>query len=69
MLPSSSSTARQTATSSREGKNLADALGVAIGAGGKVTYTLIDGAGHGGTQFSTETNMKEVVDFLDKHLK
>ena len=51
-----------------QGKNLADALGAAIGAD-KVTYTLIDGAGHGGTQFSTETNMKVVVDFLNIHLK
>jgi acetyl esterase/lipase len=51
-----------------QGKNLADALGAAIGAD-KVTYTLIDGAGHGGAQFTTEANLKVVVDFLNKHLK
>lgn len=51
-----------------QGKNLADALGAAIGAD-KATYTLINGAGHGGAQFGTEENLKLVLDFLDRYLK
>jgi acetyl esterase/lipase len=51
-----------------QGKNLADALSAVIGAD-KVTYTLIDGAGHGGSQFSTAENLALVVKFLDKYLK
>ena len=51
-----------------QGKNLADALGAAIGPE-NATYTLIDGAGHGGAQFETESNLQLVMDFLDKHLK
>jgi hypothetical protein len=48
--------------------HLAEALSAAIGAD-KVTYTLIDGAGHGGSQFSTTENLTLVVKFLDKYLK
>jgi acetyl esterase/lipase len=51
-----------------QGKNLASALSAVIGAD-KVTYTLIDGAGHGGSQFSTTENLKIVLDFLTKYLK
>jgi acetyl esterase/lipase len=51
-----------------QGKNLADALSPVIGAD-KVTYTLIDGAGHGGSQFSTAENLALVINFLDKYLK
>jgi acetyl esterase/lipase len=51
-----------------QGKNLADALGAAIGAD-NATYTLIDGAGHGGAQFETAENLQVVIGFLDKHLK
>jgi acetyl esterase/lipase len=51
-----------------QGKNLADALSVVIGAD-KVIYTLIDGAGHGGAQFSTAENLTLVIHFLDKYLK
>lgn len=47
-----------------QGKNLADALGV-----DKATYTLIDGAGHGGSQFETPENLQVVLDFLNQHLK
>lgn len=47
-----------------QGKNLADALGV-----DKATYTLIDGAGHGGSQFETPENLQVVLDFLSQHLK
>ena len=35
----------------------------------KVSYELIPGAGHGGTQFTTSANMTKVVDFFDKYLK
>jgi dipeptidyl aminopeptidase/acylaminoacyl peptidase len=41
----------------QQGKLLADALTPLIGAE-KVTYTLIDGAGHGGAQFETAENVK-----------
>jgi acetyl esterase/lipase len=51
-----------------QNKNLADALSKAIGAD-KVTYTQIDGAGHGGAQFNTDANLKLVTDFLNKYLK
>jgi acetyl esterase/lipase len=51
-----------------QGQNLADALRLVIGAE-KVTYTLIDGAGHGGSQFSTDENLALVIAFLDKYLK
>lgn len=51
-----------------QSKNFADALSKVIGAN-KVSYTLIDGAGHGGAQFSTDANLKLVVDFLNKYLK
>jgi pimeloyl-ACP methyl ester carboxylesterase len=47
-----------------QGKNLADALGA-----DKATYTLIDGAGHGGSQFETEENLQVVIGFLDQYLK
>jgi acetyl esterase/lipase len=51
-----------------QGKNLADALSLVIGED-NVTYTLIDGAGHGGAQFSTAENLALVINFLDKYLK
>jgi predicted esterase len=51
-----------------QGKNLADALSAVIGAD-NVTYTLIDGAGHGGEQFETEANLQLVLDFLAKYLQ
>jgi acetyl esterase/lipase len=51
-----------------QSKNFADALSKVIGAD-KVTYTLIDGAGHGGSQFSTDANLKVVIDFLNKYLQ
>jgi pimeloyl-ACP methyl ester carboxylesterase len=51
-----------------QGKILADALGAVIGTD-KATYTLIDGAGHGGAQFETAENLKVVVGFLDMYLK
>jgi len=51
-----------------QGKNLAEALTQAIGAD-NVTYTLLEGAGHGGAQFNSEANLQVVMGFLDKHLK
>lgn len=51
-----------------QGKNLADALGAAVGAE-NATYILLDGAGHGGAQFETESNLQLVIDFLDGHLR
>jgi len=51
-----------------QGQLLAHALSAAIGEG-KVTYTLIDGAGHGGPQFTTTDNLALVIAFLDKYLK
>lgn len=51
-----------------QGQNLADALAAAIGAD-NATYTLIDGAGHGGTQFETQENLQLVIEFLNKHLQ
>ncbi len=51
-----------------QGKDLAEALTAAIGAE-NATYTLIDGAGHGGAQFETEANLQFVLNFLNKHLK
>jgi len=47
---------------------LADALKSAIGAD-KVTLTFLQGAGHGGSQFSDAANLKLVLDFLNKYLK
>jgi hypothetical protein len=40
----------------------------AIGAENAI-YTLLDGAGHGGAQLETESNLQPVSGFLDKHLK
>ncbi len=51
-----------------QGQNLAEALSQVIGAD-QVTYTLIEGAGHGGSQFSTADNLALVVAFLDMYLK
>lgn len=35
----------------------------------KVTLVFIEGAGHGGNQFTTESNLKLVTDFFDNYLK
>jgi acetyl esterase/lipase len=47
-----------------QGQLLAEALGA-----DKATYTLIDGAGHGGSQFETAENLQVVTAFLDQYLK
>jgi acetyl esterase/lipase len=51
-----------------QNKDLADALSAAIGAE-NVTYVSLEGAAHGGSQFETEENLKQVIGFLDKYLK
>lgn len=51
-----------------QNKNLADALSAVISAD-KVTYTSLEGAAHGGSQFETDENLKLVIEFLDKYLK
>jgi hypothetical protein len=51
-----------------QSQNFYNALKTTLGAG-KVSYELIDGAGHGGSQFSTATNMAKVIAFFDKYLK
>ncbi len=45
-----------------------DALSSTIGVD-KVTLTLLDGAGHGGSQFTTEENLNLVIDFFNMNLK
>ncbi|MBI3163220.1 MAG: alpha/beta hydrolase [Anaerolineales bacterium] len=51
-----------------QNKNLADALTAVIGTD-NVTYSSLEGAGHGGSQFETEENIQLVISFLDKYLK
>ena len=51
-----------------QNKNLAEALSAVIGAE-NVIYVSLDGAGHGGSQFETEENLKLVIGFLDTYLK
>mgnify|MGYP001031148774 FL=1 len=51
-----------------QGEILSHALSAAIGAE-NVIYSLLDGAGHGGAQFSTEANLEMVIAFLNVHLK
>jgi len=48
--------------------NLYNALKATLG-DSKVSYELIDGAGHGGTQFTTTANLAKVIAFFDKYLK
>ena len=52
----------------QQGQLLYDALKAAIGSD-KATLTFLEGAGHGGSQFSDAANMKVVLDFLAKYLK
>jgi acetyl esterase/lipase len=51
-----------------QSKNLADALSAVISTD-KVTYTSLEGAGHGGSQFETAENLKLVLAFLEQNLK
>jgi dipeptidyl aminopeptidase/acylaminoacyl peptidase len=52
----------------QQGQLLYDALEPAIGAD-LVTLTFLEGAGHGGAQFSEAANMQIVLDFLAASLK
>lgn len=47
---------------------LYDALKSALGEE-KVTLTFLEGAGHGGSQFTADANLKLVTDFFDQYLK
>lgn len=47
-------------------KMLADALSAA---NLDATYTLLAGAGHGGSQFETDENIALMISFLDKYMK
>lgn len=51
----------------QQGQLLYDALEPAIGAD-NVTLTFLEGAGHGGAQFSDTANMQGVLDFLGRAL-
>jgi acetyl esterase/lipase len=51
-----------------QSKNFADKLSQAIGAN-KVVFEILEGAGHGGSQFDAAANVAKIFDFLDKHLK
>jgi acetyl esterase/lipase len=51
----------------QQGQLLYDALEPAIGAD-NVTLTFLEGAGHGGAQFSDTANMQGVLDFLGRTL-
>lgn len=51
----------------QQGQLLYDALEPVIGAD-NVTLTFLEGAGHGGAQFSDAANMQVVLDFLDRAL-
>jgi acetyl esterase/lipase len=48
--------------------NFYNALKTTLG-DNKVSYELISGAGHGGTQFTTSANMAKVMAFFTKYLK
>lgn len=47
---------------------LAEKLKLVAGAD-RVQLDLIDGAGHGGPQFETQSNISRMLDFIDMHLK
>lgn len=42
---------------------------VAVKGADKASYELINGAGHGTSEFSTAANLAKVIAFFDKHLK
>ncbi|MBV5316097.1 MAG: alpha/beta hydrolase [Prolixibacteraceae bacterium] len=51
-----------------QSRNFYEALKPVIGAS-KVSFELLEGAGHGGPQFSDSSNLAKVIAFFDKHLK
>ena len=52
----------------QQSQQLYDALVQAIGAE-KVSLTLIEGAGHGGPQFTETANLEKMLEFLDTYLR
>lgn len=48
--------------------NFYDALKLVLGSE-KVSFELLEGAGHGGPQFTTASNIAKVIAFFDKNLK
>lgn len=48
--------------------NLSEKL-IAVLGSSKVKFDIIEGAGHGGSQFETEENLAKIFAFLDKYLK
>jgi acetyl esterase/lipase len=51
-----------------QSRNFSDALKKVLGEE-KVSFELLDGAGHGGPQFSSPANIEKVIAFFDKYLK
>lgn len=51
-----------------QSRNFYDALKPIVG-NGKVSFELLEGAGHGGPQFSSPANIEKVIAFFDKYLK
>jgi len=51
-----------------QSRNFYDALKPILG-DDKVSFELLEGAGHGGPQFSTPSNIEKVITFFDKNLK
>jgi acetyl esterase/lipase len=51
-----------------QSRNFYDALKPILGKG-KVSFELLEGAGHGGPQFSSPANIEKVIAFFDKYLK
>ena len=51
-----------------QSRNFYEALKKVIGEE-KVSFELLDGAGHGGPQFSAQSNIEKVIAFFDKYLK
>lgn len=51
-----------------QSRNFFDSLKIVLGSE-KVFYELLEGAGHGGPQFSEASNIEKVIAFFDKYLK
>jgi hypothetical protein len=51
-----------------QSRNFYDALKSVLGSD-KVSFELLEGAGHGGPQFSAPSNIEKVIAFFDKYLK
>ena len=51
-----------------QSQNFYEALLPVLG-GEKVDFELIEGAGHGGSEFEAEANLETVIAFFDRHLK